>query len=334
MGADHAPQAPVVAEIGELLERVGAASGRRPLSSDRWRALEHVSSRPPGPDGADGRTDLGTGPDAFVALLARRGPGRPLVGYAQVDAGGGHDPAVPYVVEVVAEPGPGAGEVADVLVAAAVRAVRGSGGGNVRLWTPGAAEADDRRAATNGFAAERDLLQMRCRLPLDPRAQTGRPRVAVRTRPFRVGVDEDTWLALNNRAFATHPEQGHWDLATLLEREHEPWFDPSGFLVAEEAGRMAGWCWTKVHAHTRPPMGEIYVIGVDPELQGRGWGRALTQAGFDWLAEQGLAVGMLYVDAANTAAVSLYRSMGLTVDHVDRSYVASVDGTVTPSSAG
>jgi mycothiol synthase len=68
-------------------------------------------------------------------------------------------------------------------------------------------------------------------------------------------------------------------------------------------------------------MGEIYVIGVDPDFHGRGWGRALTQAGLDWLAGQGLTVGMLYVDADNTAAVSMYRSMGFSDDHVDRSYL-------------
>ena len=109
----------------------------------------------------------------------------------------------------------------------------------------------------------------------------------------------------------------------MAEREQEPWFDPEGFLVLEEDGRVAGSCWTKIHADSSPPMGEIYVIGVDPEFHGRGWGRALTEAGLDWLAGQGLTVGMLYVDAGNLAAVSLYRSMGFVDDHVDRAYVGT-----------
>ncbi len=129
----------------------------------------------------------------------------------------------------------------------------------------------------------------------------------------------------NNRAFADHPEQGHWTMDTLMEREQEPWFDPDGFLLLEEGGELAGSCWTKIHRRTDPPMGEIYVIGVDPDFHGRGWGRALTRAGLDWLAARGLTVGMLYVDAANTTAVTMYRSMGFSDHHVDRAYVKVVD---------
>jgi len=67
------------------------------------------------------------------------------------------------------------------------------------------------------------------------------------------------------------------------------------------------------------------VIGIDPDFRGRGWGRALTEAGLDWLARRGLTVGMLYVDADNTAALSLYRSMGFVEDHVDRAYIGHFD---------
>ena len=121
-----------------------------------------------------------------------------------------------------------------------------------------------------------------------------------------------------------HPEQGDWNMAILEARKKEPWFDPAGFLIHEIEGVMAGFCWTKIHADFEPQLGEIYVIAVDPSFQGRHLGRQLTLAGLDWLARKGLEVGMLYVDATNTAALALYESLGFKIDHTDRAYVADI----------
>jgi mycothiol synthase len=63
------------------------------------------------------------------------------------------------------------------------------------------------------------------------------------------------------------------------------------------------------------------VISVDPSRHGQGWGKALTVAGLVWLANRGIMTGMLYTDGDNVAALVLYRSLGFTVDHVDRAYV-------------
>jgi mycothiol synthase len=259
----------------------------------------------------------------LIGVAIARQSGRPgLAGCAPV-LGTKHPPH--YSVELAVAPtADDPGTTFDDLLRAAVELVARDGGGPLHLWIQAASSANDTSAASQGFRAERDLLQMRCALPLPGAARRDR---SIDTRAFRPGVDEDAWLVVNNLAFEGHPEQGGWDLATLVEREAEPWFDPEGFLLLESDGRLAGSCWTKIHASTRPPMGEIYVIGVAPEFHGRGWGRALTEAGLEWLAEQGLTTGMLYVDGDNVAAMSMYRSIGFVVDHVDRSYVRLVDAT-------
>ncbi len=113
-------------------------------------------------------------------------------------------------------------------------------------------------------------------------------------------------------------------METLKDREAQPWFDPAGLLMHERDGRLAAFCWTKEHRDVDPPLGEIYVVAVDPDFQGHGLGRALVLAGLDWLHRRGLTTGMLYVDADNTRAMKLYESLGFTVDHVDRAYVGDV----------
>ena len=93
-------------------------------------------------------------------------------------------------------------------------------------------------------------------------------------------------------------------------------------MTTEDPDRVVGFHWTKVHTggEGAADLGEVYAVGVDPEQQGGGLGRALTAAGINHLAEEGLEEVMLYVDADNTAAVSLYESLGFERWHVDVMY--------------
>jgi len=188
----------------------------------------------------------------------------------------------------------------------------------VHLWIPQPDEHADAVAASIGLGRGRELLQLRRPLPVEV------PWHLEPLRSFVPGRDEEAWLEVNNRAFAWHPEQGGWDLGTLKEREAEPWFDPEGFVLHERDGRLAGFCWTKVHADHQPPLGEIYVIAVDPDFAGHGIGRQLVLAGLDHLSRAGLAVGMLYVDADNAPATKLYDDLGFGVDHLDRAYTGDI----------
>jgi mycothiol synthase len=177
-------------------------------------------------------------------------------------------------------------------------------------------------AAHNGLTEGRTLFQMRVPLPVeDPVAAAAR---GVPLRRFEPGRDEEAWLEVNNAAFAEHPEQGGWDIDTLRQREAQPWFDPAGFLLHERDGRLAAFCWTKVHLDVSPVLGEIYVIAVHPDFHGLGLGKVLTVAGLDHLAHVGITTGMLYVDRDNVAAVALYRRLGFIPHRTDRAYVGHV----------
>jgi mycothiol synthase len=310
------------AQVEQLRSTLEASDGYDPLGEHKRMLLDRAAGEwhARALDDPNSLPDPDSNPDAdgFVAVLAWVPDTDTLVGYAQLNPSGADGS---LAIELMVSPNhrdTGLG-LSHALLGAALEAADQSeedgGSRAVRFWVHHATDDADQLAAAHGLRLERELIQMRRPLPVE-----GEP-TDVSVRGFIPGFDEQAWLAVNNRAFATHPEQGGWDLATLLEREREPWFDPEGFRIHEEEGRLAASCWTKVHSDTHPPMGEIYVISVDPDFHGRGLGRALTRAGLDWLTMVGLRVGMLYVDGDNQAAVSLYRSMGFTDHHVDRAYV-------------
>jgi mycothiol synthase len=176
-----------------------------------------------------------------------------------------------------------------------------------------------------GLPHRRDLLQLRRPLPVEADHPARRRAPALEVRPFRSGADDAAWLEVNNAAFAHHPDQGRETPATLASRTAEGWFDPAGFLVADDPdrpGHLIGFCWTKVHPPTddAPELGEIYVIGVDPAHHGRGLGVSLVLAGLDHLAGRGVATAMLFVDADNDPARRLYVGLGFEIASRRRVY--------------
>jgi len=289
-----------IAAVEELLDVAAAADGHRPLGEHQW--LDLVQG----------------GREGFAGLVASEDGHDHPVGYAQLLRG-----PTSWALEFVVDPHhrlPG-NSIGEDLVRAALDIVAREGGGHVHVWVNKPRPEHDRIAAATGLVKGRDLYQMRRPLPLsEPRNETW----SLETTPFRAGIDDEAWLAVNNRAFLWHPEQGGWDLATLKSRLAEPWFEAEGFLLHWQGERLAGFCWTKVHSDHDPPLGEIYVIAVDPDWQGTGLGRRLVLAGLDYLAQKGLDVAMLYVDATNRPAVKLYVDLGFAIDHTDRAYVGDV----------
>ncbi|HSJ27656.1 MAG TPA: mycothiol synthase [Acidimicrobiia bacterium] len=191
-----------------------------------------------------------------------------------------------------------------------------SGAHAVRVWAFQPNMVDELRRS--GFTIERELRQLRVDLPLDTAAELP---AGLREGRFRVGRDEDAWLEVNNAAFRAHPENGSWTQEILADRIAQPWFGAEGFVMVWADDRLAGFCWTKPH----DDLGEIYVIAVSPDQQGRGLGRYLTVRGLEVIRSHwGFETGMLYMDADNARAAELYRKLGFRLHHVDRSLVREV----------
>ena len=288
--------AEAMSDIDSLLEAVERADGQRPLSDHMWLDLRQ-GSRP-----------------GFAGLLGVQDDHDHLVAYCQVS--GGNES---WSLDLVVHPhhryemttiGP-------QMLRAAINIIQAEGGGHVHWWVFEPTPTYTGLAADIGLSPGRTLLQLRVQLPLTQSTE-------IETCAFRVGKDEAQWLEVNNRAFADHPEQGHWSNETLASRFATEWFNPEGLLLHHEHDQLAGFCWTKLHTDTTPRLGEIYVVAVDPSFARRGLGRALTIAGLQHLSTEGAPVGMLYVAADNIAALSLYRSLGFTTHHTQRAFVGDV----------
>ncbi len=279
-----------IAPLIALVDTITDHDGLRPLSEHVWLHLKQ-------------------GGDERGQHLVARDEAGVIVGYAHLDI---TDPVDGPSAELAVSPAArrhGLGrQLIEVLL-------QHSPDGRMRLWAHGEQAGAAELAASMGFTRARVLWQMRRSLyaplprPLVP--------VGVDIRPFRVGADEQAWLSLNARAFANLPDQGRWVIDDLALRIREPWFSDAGFLMAWRDDRLVGFHWTKVHGggvshdgHPHQPIGEVYVVGVEPAERGSGLGRALTLAGLQHLRALDLSQAMLYVDTTNTAAISLYEGLG------------------------
>ncbi|HET8600624.1 MAG TPA: mycothiol synthase [Segeticoccus sp.] len=288
-------------------------------------------------------------------LLVVRGDGHPgvrhylvgddarLVGYAQRTPGEGPDD--PSSAEVVVAPGArrrGVGRaLLDAVLAEDPRA---------RVWAHGDLEAGRALASSAGLESVRQLWQMRRPLHGEwtelPAVELPEGFVARSFEPGRAASgdvagaakraigdsDEDAWLRVNARAFASHAEQGRMTRADLDQRMAEPWFDPKGFILVEDVATvpdrptLAAFHWTKVEPpedpQGHPTAGEVYVVGVDPAYQGRGLGKVVTVLGLQHLRDLGLDEATLYVDGDNEAALATYARLGFERSAVDVMYAA------------
>ncbi|MHC3003773.1 mycothiol synthase [Gordonia metallireducens] len=286
-----AAPAEVVAEAHRLVRAATAADGVAPLSDDAVKAVDAEADSP-------------------IIHVWSTGA------YANIVPGRDGEPSM---IEAVVDPEQRRQGKGRRLLEAAFAAAR-EDGLEARVWAHGDLPGAVALASAMGLQKRRELLQLR--RPVGEGHEL--PELAVdpglTLRTYAGSADDAEILRVNNAAFDWHPEQGGWELDQITERVAADWFDPEGLFLAfdtEDPTRLLGFHWTKLHD---AELGEVYIVGVDPQAQGRGLGKLLTLAGLHHLARRGVAEINLYVEGDNTAALRTYERLGFTRFAVDVAY--------------
>jgi ribosomal protein S18 acetylase RimI-like enzyme len=159
-----------------------------------------------------------------------------------------------------------------------------------------------------GYVAIRSFWQMT--MDLDVSFEAGAVPEGVTIRPVVMEVDGPAAQSVVNTAFRSH--FGHVEETFegwLAQQVSDDTWDPTLGLLAEVDGTIVGYSNNGVI----DGVGYVFELGVLPEMQGGGIGRALLRHSFAMLARRGIRKGRLGVDTQNsTGAVELYRSIGMT----------------------
>ncbi|MCF4119608.1 mycothiol synthase [Antribacter sp. KLBMP9083] len=298
-----------------------------PLDDDARRAVRALADTAAEHDGVAALSEqplLNLAADEeWLTHVVARDPYGKTIGYVQVDRSGDTASA-----ELVVHPEHRRRGTGRMLLRTAERDATlparsgepGQHGKQLRVWAHGDLPEARAFAEKSGYRPVRELLLLARPLGTTTATPPAMPEgLAVRT--FVPGADDEAWVRVNARAFATHPEQGRLTRADLEARKAEPWFDPEGFfLVVPDAGTTAqpstadpvAFLWTKVEPGQPDGArdGEIYAVGVDPTAQGRGLGGALTATGLAHLARIGATRAVLYVEGDNAPALATYARAG------------------------
>lgn len=118
-----------------------------------------------------------------------------------------------------------------------------------------------------------------------------------------------------NAAFADHPTPIVMEPAMFEAGLDDPnVLDDDAILLEERAtGEIVGFCMADVRRAdgvVTSPHGEIAIVGVRPDRQGRGLGRQLLRAGARYLRGVGAPNVGLGVNGRNECALALYESEG------------------------
>jgi ribosomal protein S18 acetylase RimI-like enzyme len=167
------------------------------------------------------------------------------------------------------------------------------------------------------FLEELDFRRVRCfvdlELNLTKDLTTAGPFHLDELSHFRPG-DEALLATTQNKIFS-----GSWGFCPNSPEEiryfflltNSKWPD---ILFLKETSNIVGYFWphpVQMPGHiVQKNRWRIHMFGINPEYQGKGWGKKIFASGLNDLKKKGAVLTEISVDSENTPALALYRSFG------------------------
>ena len=215
------------------------------------------------------------------------------------------------VLDFYVRPGPGQPEVEAAIFAWAPQRFReldAARGRPLPYWVE--ARADDRERLAllvrHGYTLDDDFAYvMLSRALAGPLPQPNPPPGFV-IRPFAGAAEVDAYVGVHRRAFASISMTAEWRARTLRMSQYDPALD---LVAAVPNGQLAGFCvgWA---APTRR-LAQIEPLGIDPEFQGRGLGRALLLEMLGRFQAHGVEYAQVETESSRSPALHAYQAVGL-----------------------
>jgi mycothiol synthase len=150
--------------------------------------------------------------------------------------------------------------------------------------------------------------------PLNGTVPPAQPPEGFTIRPLAGEEEAEGYVALHRAAFGSENMTLDWRLRTLRTPQYIPELD---LVAVAPDGRLAAFCicWLSQHSHDEngSNTGQVEPMGVHPDFQQRGLGRAILLEGLRRLREHGALTAFVDSDGENDPSRLLYESAGFRV---------------------
>ncbi|MDQ2784274.1 MAG: GNAT family N-acetyltransferase [Chloroflexota bacterium] len=174
-------------------------------------------------------------------------------------------------------------------------------------WAEARADDHERLAllARHGYILDEDYGYVMLGRPLAEPIPTASPPNGFVIRSLAGEQEVEAYVTLHRRAFKSAAMTADWRERTLRMRAYEPDLD---LVAVAPNGRLAGFCvgW----ADTTARVAQIEPIGIDPDFQRQGLGRALLNEMLRRFRERGAEQALVETETSRSPARRTYEAAG------------------------